>query len=54
MRSRHPKKAPAVVSVCASSSAMTSLDRFKTAQDESASGFETAREHVEQMSQTIY
>jgi len=42
MRSRHPKKAPAVVSVCDSSSAMTSLDRFKTAQDESASGFKTA------------
>jgi len=42
MRSRHPEKAPAVVSVCDSSSAMTSLDRFKTAQDESTSGFETA------------
>jgi uncharacterized protein (DUF1810 family) len=42
MRIRHSEKAPAVVSVCDSSSAMTSLDRFKTAQDESSSGFETA------------
>ncbi len=42
MRIRHSEKAPPVVSVCGSISAMTSLDRFKTAQDESASGFESA------------